>query len=89
MAQQAPLSPLGRGVGGEGCFVAVVWMRDGRDWKLTTDLSADAVNAHAAEGSKAGWIAEDLAGYETKGDDRYALLLRRSDKGALQGNWPL
>jgi formylglycine-generating enzyme required for sulfatase activity len=61
--------------------VAVVWARDGRPWKLAAGLTAAEVQARAADGAKAGWVAGDVAGYETKGKDRYALLLRQKEKG--------
>ena len=66
---------------GDEVFVAVVWTRDGRAWKLETGLTAEEVKTRDAEQSKAGMVAEDVAAYETKDGDRHALLWRKADKG--------
>src|SRR5207245_1446155 len=56
--------------------VALVWTRDGRDWKLQTGLSAAQVQA-----KQPGLIPADVAGYHTKEGERYALLWRKAGKG--------
>jgi formylglycine-generating enzyme required for sulfatase activity len=62
--------------GDGGVRVAVVWRRDGRDWKLQTGLTSAQVQA-----KQTGMIPADVAGYATRDGDRYALLWRKPGKG--------
>ncbi|MCI0457082.1 MAG: bifunctional serine/threonine-protein kinase/formylglycine-generating enzyme family protein [Gemmataceae bacterium] len=64
---------------GPAVQVAVVWTRDGQDWHLVRDRSADEVQRVDAQMQARGWAAVDVAGYagSTAGSDtttRYAAL---------------
>jgi formylglycine-generating enzyme required for sulfatase activity len=54
--------------------VAVVWTRDGRDWKLETGLSGDAIKERDASLQKDGLIPAEVAGYPTTAGARFAAL---------------
>jgi hypothetical protein len=64
-------------------LVAVVWRRDGLDWKLQTGLTAAQVKAN-----QAGLVPADVAGYPTKAGDRYALLWDRGEHAVVYAGVP-
>ena len=88
------LAALTEGLGGSGYrpvrvrpyrigaerFAAVVWTRDGRAWKVESDLDAAAVQERDAHWQKAGLRAADLAGYPAGARMRYAALWVQADK---------
>ena len=59
--------------------VAAVWVRDGRDWRISSGLSADAVRQLDERNKNDGFLPVDVAGYVKtdnagKETDRYAAL---------------
>jgi formylglycine-generating enzyme required for sulfatase activity len=64
-----------------GVEVAVVWTRDGRDWRLEQGLPADAVRAADVAHGKEGYQPVDVAGYTVFAgkalEQRYAALWAR------------
>ncbi len=65
----------------EGALVAVVWTRDGRDWALKLNLTADQAAVTDREVRARGLVPADVAGYHTPKGDRYALLSRQGEQG--------
>jgi formylglycine-generating enzyme required for sulfatase activity len=61
--------------------VAAVWTRDGRDWRLSTGLTAAEITKETGRNQKEGFGPADVAGYLDGGQERYAALwLRGTDK---------
>jgi formylglycine-generating enzyme required for sulfatase activity/tetratricopeptide (TPR) repeat protein len=58
---------------------ALVWARDGRQWKLQTDLTLEALKRVDAGHQKSGLIPADVAAYGTKDGERYVGLWRRGE----------
>ncbi len=58
--------------------VAASWARDGREWRLATDQSLDAILAEDAQQRRDGFVAVDVAGYVSGASgaesERYAAL---------------
>jgi formylglycine-generating enzyme required for sulfatase activity/tetratricopeptide (TPR) repeat protein len=67
--------------GEEGEFVAVVWTRDGRDWRLEANLSLVLLKERDAHWQKAGLISADVAAYPSRDGDHYLALWRRGEAG--------
>jgi formylglycine-generating enzyme required for sulfatase activity/tetratricopeptide (TPR) repeat protein/tRNA A-37 threonylcarbamoyl transferase component Bud32 len=64
-----PVTVKGRGL------VAIVWARDGRDWRLALGLPAEKLRARDAEERRQGYRPVDVAGYLLLGaGERYAAL---------------
>lgn len=61
---------------GEAVRVAVVWTRDGVEWKLQTGLTVEQV-AEKPE----GLLPADVAGYHTRDGARFAVLHRKGEAG--------
>jgi hypothetical protein len=62
---------------GQVVKVAAVWNRDGRDWRISSDLTADEVRRQDERNKKARFLPVDIAGYVAsdtwgKPADRYA-----------------
>jgi formylglycine-generating enzyme required for sulfatase activity len=64
---------------GDGVRVAVVWTRDGGEWRLSRGLGAAALAKEKDEKAREGFVAADLAGYLDGSQERYAALWRRGD----------
>jgi tetratricopeptide (TPR) repeat protein len=62
-------------------LVAVVWTRDGRDWRLEADLTLAALKEREAHWRKAGLIPADVAAYSGMDGDRYLALWRSGEAG--------
>ncbi|MEO8493780.1 MAG: SUMF1/EgtB/PvdO family nonheme iron enzyme, partial [Planctomycetota bacterium] len=58
-----------RPYGGTNPHVAAIWSRDGDEWELVSDVSADAVMAAHKRNHDRGWIARDVARYATTAPD--------------------
>ena len=61
-------------VQGETTRVAAVWLRDGREWKAESGLTADAVKEREAANRQDGFLPVDAAGYGSGEALRYAVL---------------
>jgi serine/threonine protein kinase/formylglycine-generating enzyme required for sulfatase activity/tetratricopeptide (TPR) repeat protein len=64
---------------GQVARIAAVWTRDGRNWRVSTNLSADDVRQQDERNKKDKFLPVDVAGYVTtekdgKAADRYAAL---------------
>ncbi len=62
---------------GKAVQVAAVWLRDGRDWRLIHDTTAEEVRKQDAAWQKQGLLPEDVGGYataDTPASARYAAL---------------
>jgi formylglycine-generating enzyme required for sulfatase activity len=62
---------------GETVRVAVVWTRDGREWRLDVDRTAEQLKADEAEGEKQGYLPADVAAY----GERYTALWLKAIEG--------
>jgi formylglycine-generating enzyme required for sulfatase activity len=60
---------------------ALVWARDGRDWRLESDIKVEAVRARDAEQQKAGYVPADIAGVLQGEGERYTVLWVKARKG--------
>jgi formylglycine-generating enzyme required for sulfatase activity len=60
--------------------VALVWARDGVEWKLEHGLTLEALKRRDAGHQKAGLIPADVAAYDAGEGVRYVGLWRRGDK---------
>ncbi len=77
---------------GDTVRVAAVWTRDGREWRMVQDLSAEEIHQRDVEARGQGMVAVDVAGYLPKiagqaaGATRYgALWATAIDKGEQTG----
>jgi formylglycine-generating enzyme required for sulfatase activity len=61
--------------------VAVVWSRDGGDWRLAWGVTIDELKRRDEQERGAGFLPADVAAYETKEGLRYVALWRRGQKG--------
>ena len=66
-------------VDGETVRVSAVWTRDGRNWRISSGLTADEVRDRDDRNRKEGFLPVDVAGYQTiekagKPADRHAAL---------------
>jgi formylglycine-generating enzyme required for sulfatase activity len=59
---------------GRAVWVAAVWTRDTRDWRLAHDLSAEAMRKRQEAHSKQAYQPVDVASYRVGEQDRYAAL---------------
>jgi Polyglycine hydrolase-like, structural repeat len=60
---------------------AVVWARDGRAWRLESDLKVEAARARDREQQKAGYVPVDIAGVLQGEGERYTVLWVKARKG--------
>jgi serine/threonine protein kinase/formylglycine-generating enzyme required for sulfatase activity len=65
--------------------VAAVWTRDGRDWKIALDLSANEIRKQDADWQKNGYVPQDIANYLTAAEKKsrraaYAALWVKADQ---------
>jgi formylglycine-generating enzyme required for sulfatase activity len=60
----------------QGVRAALVWARDGRDWRLRSDLSAEDVKREEATLRKQGYEQADVAGYVVAGPEDRAVAVR-------------
>jgi formylglycine-generating enzyme required for sulfatase activity len=66
---------------GDGDRAALVWTRDGHDWKLDVGLSLEELKDRDAHWQKAGLIPDNVAAYATTDGERYVGLWRRAAEG--------
>src|SRR5262249_9144043 len=71
--------PLGARPWAEG--VAVIWARDGGDWRLASGVTIDELKRRDEQERAPGYLLADVAAYETKDGLRYVALWRRGGKG--------
>jgi formylglycine-generating enzyme required for sulfatase activity len=69
----------------EGDRVAVVWLRDGRDWKLETDLTARSLEERDSHWKKRKLIVAGVAAFASQAGVRYLGLWRQADEGETAG----
>jgi serine/threonine protein kinase/formylglycine-generating enzyme required for sulfatase activity len=71
---------------GRGVWVAAVWTRDSRPWRLADDLSAAELRRRDKREEQEGYRPVDIAGYVEGGIERYAAVWVRT-KPAEVVNW--
>jgi formylglycine-generating enzyme required for sulfatase activity len=66
---------------GDGRTAAVVWARDGVDWRLMAGLALEELKAADACRQEEGLLPDDVAAYQTPQGRRFVGLWRRGGKG--------